>query len=267
LKKNVVIVGTAETTRNEAKKHYGKKTYEIWGLNQAYVTMPSLTKHATGWFQLHKRERWLERDPGHIDWLQKVEFPVWMTKVHKDIPSSEKYPLKAILGRFRRYFNNSLSWMMALAIHQGAKKIYLYGCDMAMDVEYIGQRPSLEYFVGLAEGMGIDVLVPPDCDLLKAADLYGFDDTNCLYEKSKTHRNWLGDKINIVKLDMLKARDEEMRTLGAISSTVRTDEQREVGRNRIKKLQQKQMDLRDQMNQYIGQQAAWEYKARCWGHE
>ena len=78
MRKNVVIIGTAETTRDNACRFFGKKTYEIWGLNQLYMTMPDVTKHATGWFQLHKRERWLERDPDHLKWLQKADFPIWM---------------------------------------------------------------------------------------------------------------------------------------------------------------------------------------------
>ena len=43
---------------------------------------------------------------------------------------------------------------------------------MAVDTEYYWQRPSCEYFIGLARGMGITVYLPDDCDLLKTRFLY-----------------------------------------------------------------------------------------------
>jgi hypothetical protein len=47
---------------------------------------------------------------------------------------------------------------------------------MANDIEYQSQRPSCEYFIGLARGKGIEVYVPPESDLLKCMYLYGFED-------------------------------------------------------------------------------------------
>jgi hypothetical protein len=40
--------------------------------------------------------------------------------------------------------------------------------------EYSHQRPSCEYFIGIAQGRGITVTIPPDCELLKTDFLYGF---------------------------------------------------------------------------------------------
>ncbi len=38
------------------------------------------------------------------------------------------------------------------------------------------QRPSCEWLIGLAQGRGIKVVLPPGSDLMKASHLYGFDD-------------------------------------------------------------------------------------------
>ena len=49
----------------------------------------------------------------------------------------------------------------------------MYGVDMAQDTllaaEYSEQRPSCEYFIGLAEGAGIRVDIPGGSDLLGGA--------------------------------------------------------------------------------------------------
>ena len=66
--------------------------------------------------------------------------------------------------------------MLALAIHEGFEEIHVYGVDMAVDTEYHHQRPSCEFFLGLAAGMGIKIFVPDTADLLKTRFLYGFDE-------------------------------------------------------------------------------------------
>ncbi len=42
--------------------------------------------------------------------------------------------------------------------------------------EYAQQRPSCEYFVGFARGLGVTVHIPPQSDLLMAPYRYGYDD-------------------------------------------------------------------------------------------
>jgi hypothetical protein len=91
------------------------------------------------------------------------------------------YPVFDILKYFQpfAYFNNSISWMLALAIAEGFEEIGIYGVDMALDgvtgAEYNHQRPSCEYFLGIAWGRGIRVHLPETSELLKCAYLYGFD--------------------------------------------------------------------------------------------
>jgi len=98
-----------------------------------------------------------------------------MQKKWTSIKNSEIYPKEEIVRRFGNYFTNTISWMIALAIHKGYKTIGIFGVDMAVSSEYHHQRPSCEYFIGLARGMGINVILPDEADLLKARFLYGFE--------------------------------------------------------------------------------------------
>jgi hypothetical protein len=66
--------------------------------------------------------------------------------------------------------------MTALAIFEGFDVIDIYGVDMAVGTEYVDQRPSCEYFIGLARGAGIKVYIPPASDLCKTRFMYAFEE-------------------------------------------------------------------------------------------
>ena len=72
-------------------------------------------------------------------------------------------------------------------------QIGLWGVDMAQHgvkqghagwftSEYARQRPSVEYWLGVAEGMGIDVTVPDESDILKCSVIYGYHTTHPMEE-------------------------------------------------------------------------------------
>jgi len=72
----------------------------------------------------------------------------------------DNYPLGEIRDRFGTdYFCSSIDYMLALALLEGAKEIHLYGVDMSMTDEYAHQKPSAEYWIGYARGMGVTVVV------------------------------------------------------------------------------------------------------------
>ncbi len=86
----------------------------------------------------------------------------------KYFPNVEKYPFRQVaetIGEY--YYNSSIAYAMALAIHEGAEEIGIYGVDMKADDEYGYQRPNMEYLVGLARGKGIKVHIPKESPLCK----------------------------------------------------------------------------------------------------
>lgn len=65
------------------------------------------------------------------------------------------------------YWNSSIAYALALAIHEGAQEISIFGVDMDGTDEYFYQRPNLEYLVGVARGKGIKVHIPDESPLCK----------------------------------------------------------------------------------------------------
>ena len=59
-----------------------------------------------------------------------------------------------------------------LAIEKGYKEIGIYGIDLSTTKEYQEQRPSVLYFIGLAKGLGIEIILPNYCKLFDKERLY-----------------------------------------------------------------------------------------------
>lgn len=101
--------------------------------------------------------------------LRKCKCPVYMFKKFPQIPNSVEFPWKEIVERFGIYFDNSVSYMIAMAIHEGYKQIQFYGCDFHEERNYY-QKGVCEFFIGMALGMGIDVVIAPGSSLLHTKD-------------------------------------------------------------------------------------------------
>lgn len=119
------------------------------------------------------------------------------------------------------YFTNSIGWMIALAILEltdertvearneetgeivdtkqvriakpGAR-LAIYGVSMAADSEYIAQRPNVEFWIAFARGCGIEVSVPDDAHVLKAATLYGYATSHPLRVRLQADKEGLREK-------------------------------------------------------------------------
>lgn len=195
--RHVAILGFAESY---ATAPFGDPSVEIWGLNELHKYLPRWDR----WFELHSREAFEVRgdrnQEQHVAWLrsqpavgQPGHKPIFMREIFPDIPAGIRLPLEELSDCFwtrfgeRPYFTSSIGYMLAMAIAEGRNAqfepmdetavgwIGLYGIDLASDTEYGEQRPNAEYFIGLARGLGIEVVVAEGSALLKADHLYGFE--------------------------------------------------------------------------------------------
>lgn len=203
-KSKCVIVGCA-SSKDIVPWDYPDAEY--WGVNNLF-NVPLKKSHFDRWFEIHSI--WIDPRTGKLLRRGSEDFrgqpvpeymkmlgalsptPVYMQKYWADmIPNSVQYPLGDILKFFiepnerkpwgmsidmGRYLTNTISIELVLAIYEGFKSIEIWGVDMAVGTEYANQRPSCEYWAGVAAGMGIDVFIPPEADLLKTRFIYGFEE-------------------------------------------------------------------------------------------
>lgn len=222
MKEKVAIIGKASNSQMLAP--FEDDSWEIWGLSNAYVDIPKWDQ----WFELHDWEYHRRVNPEHYNWLLKDHGkPIWTfeDKYH-GAPCAKKFPLQDILVMFGdlyneqaqfKYWTNSPSYMMALAILQGYKHIGMWGIDMAMNDEYAQQRPSCELMIGVCLARGIRVTIPPESSLCKSRRLYGYEThSEDGYVEVRTRENVLKQRLAGASQEAAKAANIRDMVAGAM---------------------------------------------------
>lgn len=165
--KRVCIAGTSRTLKQVPRDI---PDLEFWVVTNMY----KITKGYNRIFQIHQNK---DLDETDINELSNIQVPVYMQDHRSDIPTSVKYPFDEVVKwAGRKLFQSSIDYMIALALYEGYEEIYLYGVDMTFAEEYGYQKPSCQYWLGRAEGMGVKIFLPDNCDLLKTYYDYGYQD-------------------------------------------------------------------------------------------
>jgi hypothetical protein len=197
-------------------------SYEMWGCNELYAQVPRIDVI----FELHSRKEW-GADCGsnykmeHVQNLRKMPIPVYMAEKYPDIPNSIAYPWEEIFEAFPfgSYLTNSISEMIALAIYMKYKEIGVFGIEMAHHTEFPTQRPSVEYWLGIAVGMykiqgWPKVVLPRQSHLLSTHYVYGKDNEDKWIQELENHQMHYAGEVNKYALEELKNRDTKNQSLG-----------------------------------------------------
>jgi len=220
--KKLCIVGFSKKSYKDAERFFGTDT-DIWTLNQMWIQWPEIVPHVSAWFDLHSLHRLNEheRTSNHLQFLaQDHHFPIYMQEHFDNIPKSVEFPKDELILKFGRQFKSSISWMLALAIVQEYQQIHLVGVDMEIDSdvfgnEYSEQKPSCEYFIGYARGMGIEVNIPQSSSLCKCMLLYGYEDVDNITERLRKQQVHLLEKMDELAKQEFKYRDMKNKAIGA----------------------------------------------------
>lgn len=202
-KSKIAIVGFSQSSRHLAP--FNDPEFEIWSCNHCY----RFIDRGDVWFEMHDHgelevkygKNWGE----YKEWLQSQTMPIYMQKVHPDFPSSLEYPLDEIVEKFsfvesyqkpgeagrgerrRASFQSTLSYMLALALTSDPlpEEIHIYGVDLIIDSEWGFQRHNFYYFMGIAAGLGVKMVLPEECALLKEGkcELYAYQHSTEKYAK------------------------------------------------------------------------------------
>jgi len=207
----VAIVGTAPSW---TQTPWNDPTLQIWSLNDAYMNgLP----RADAWFDQHPLSHFYYRPKGqkvvyaehvpygfyvrpegHIEWLQQQSrtIPVYL---QADPPAgfgphARRFPLEEVEAAFGKweqpYDASGPSYMLALAMLQGATEIHVYGIHLSTAHEYREQRPQWEFLLGrylgrtvtqrtegqvrIYEGAGVRLVLPVSCPILTHGWRYAY---------------------------------------------------------------------------------------------
>ncbi len=196
-KRKIAIIGWAGTSRDLAP--WADPTWEKWGLNTMAQHLP-YAQNMQRLYQLHTNadvRKDQTEEPAYWEWMTKNQsIPIYMHFPQPEIPMAVQYPTEEITKKYRNYFTNTVSWMIAHAIEEDVETIGVWGVDMANATEYAAQRPSCEYFLGIAEGKGIEVVLPVESDLLRTTGQYGLTDDSELAKAAEVRIADMQARVN-----------------------------------------------------------------------
>jgi hypothetical protein len=191
----VALVGTCPSSRMLAP--YTNGDWEIWACSpgNAFGLLPRVTR----WFEIHGDLGWAESGKWgagkYVDWLNEQDFTIY-AQSREYIKRSIPYPLDEMIAKHSLYFfTSTFAYMMALAIAEGATEIGLYGIDMTLPDEYLGQRPAMQHFIAMCMAMGIKVGAPDESDIMQPPPLYGYVDATPQGRKMFVYQAELEEKL------------------------------------------------------------------------
>ena len=118
--------------------------------------------------------------------INEFRVPLIAPFKYEEIPLSKAFPIEECVQKLGfPYFSNTICYMIAYAILQGAEEIQIFGVNQASSHEYSEERGGVEYWIGQAIGRGIKVIVNGHkSQVLKYKGRYG---GNILYGYLQTY--------------------------------------------------------------------------------
>lgn len=228
----IAILGSAPSSLGLAP--FGDPTWDIWACSPG--TYPHLSR-CDAFFELHRWEPgvvgkahtqvpWFS--PEYVAWMGSLTCPVWMQSPVAEIPTSRALPVDELTSKYGDYFfTSSVAWMMACAIEDIIEwreangldtggQIGLFGVDMAANEEYGDQRAGCHFFCQLAATLGIQIVVPPESDLLRPRLLYGIHESSHFTIKLTVRRRELEGRLAQARQAKESAIAQELQLLGAL---------------------------------------------------
>lgn len=154
---------------------------EVWTLNGLVGVLKADRFFMMDDFEIQeKRAEWHPYVKGMLYTAKRHDTPIYTNRVVEGYPNLVEYPLAKVAAKLNLkslYFTNSVPYMVALAIAEGATKIGIFGCDYTYaDNRTEKGRACLEWWCGFAEAKGVEIYVPPTTSLLEGnkSEPYGY---------------------------------------------------------------------------------------------
>ena len=135
-------------------------SWAIWCLNEQYRLSEELTSRATRWFELHgdtplTRAR---RPADHWERLDALQIPVYTLYDLPRIRNAVDFPIEEVAA-IQDYFACTFAYQIGLALLEGVKELRLYGTPLVGAREALVERPCVEWWLGYAAGLGVQVSI------------------------------------------------------------------------------------------------------------
>ena len=191
---NVAIIG-AGPLRSEAP--LSDTNWEVWGLNAVPVVDAEGRFRADRWFEMHQHHAQSADD---LRWIRACPVPLYVPDdlLMAETPRAVRYPLAHIEETLGAYWACTFAYQIALAIDTGFERIGLYGVELMFgdERERTVELACVSWWLGFAEGKGIDIALPDRSPLCRHPARYGieYDEEKALVAKYVEQRR-IADQV------------------------------------------------------------------------
>lgn len=164
--RKVGIIGTQADTRIYAP--WDDPSWEFWAHTSAWNVIPEgradvvVDTHPPHCFREGKKNGFAD----YYAFLKQLRTPIYMDERYPEIPASMRFPREKIKQQFPYEFGSLTAQMIALLLCEGVTHIGLWGVEYH-DIEYLSQRCGTVFWVGIAIGRGVQIVLPPSSTILK----------------------------------------------------------------------------------------------------
>jgi len=156
--------------------HEKPKNCEVWGSNSIYRDYNKVDRL----FIAHDIRVIMMHDDGEfVEHINKLGIPVYTHQRYKVLKNNAIIPIVDLMNEFgQAFFLNVITYMIAVAIMQKPKTIQLFGVDMRPDAgneTYSNEKGSVEYWLGVAIGRGIEIINTKESFVLKTKQEGNFE--------------------------------------------------------------------------------------------
>ncbi len=210
--RKIAVLGSAVSSVRLAP--FDDPSWEIWGCSPANKALP----RCDVWFELHNPT--VKIREGLTEWLEwlKQQPIVYMQQAYPGYIGAREFPLEPLIKKWGPFWwTSQLAYMLALAIEQKPQTIGIFGVDMAANSEYNQQRLGCQYFIQhIVRDSDIELVVPPESDILEPAPLYGYCESSRQFRKYMARRAELVGRISGLEAEVNAKSSEKAHLVGAL---------------------------------------------------
>ncbi len=156
-------------------------TWDIWGCNSLWKRCLDKQNRfrADAWFELHPLS---VQTPQELEDMHNCPVPLYVLDIEprpKGLTDHWRcFPIDLIRDQFghRDYFTCTMCFQIALAIQLGYRTLGIFGMELwqGSSRERLIELPAMLYWMGLAKGAGMEIVLPGYSKLASFPLLYGY---------------------------------------------------------------------------------------------
>lgn len=166
--------------------------FECWGINNFWNTARDSSGRlaASRWWEMHQINPDADgpeygvpiQDKNDMAWIRQCPVPLYTVEPFPENKNAVVWPIEMMAGLFRDYFTCTFAMQIAQVLYEGFEELHVYGLELLWGTkrEATVESSCVNWWLGLAEGRGVKLVIPPNIDgeeqwLLTHPYRYGFD--------------------------------------------------------------------------------------------